>query len=72
MEKYLSATGYWLGLVCTVLALVSRVLMAFNTNPPRIGAADGVAISYNSFLHGAVLFFLLAIASWCRSAKSPS
>jgi hypothetical protein len=70
MEKYLSAAGYWLGLVCTVLALISRVLIAFNSNPPRIGLSDGTALSYNSFLHGAALFFLLAIASWCRTAKN--
>jgi hypothetical protein len=59
-----------LGLVCTVLALISRVLIAFNSNPPRIGVSDGIALSYNSFLHGAALFFLLAIASWCRTAKN--
>jgi len=69
MEKYLSAAGYWLGLVCTVLAIISRVLIAFNSNPPRIGVSDGIALSYNSFLNGAVLFFLLNIASWCRTAK---
>jgi hypothetical protein len=72
MEKHLATAGYWLGLICTVLAIISRVLIAFNSNPPRVGGADGVAISYNSFLHGAVLFFLLAIASWCRTAKSSS
>jgi hypothetical protein len=38
--------------------------------PPRMGAPGGAAISYTSFLHGAALFFLLAIASWCRTAKS--
>lgn len=70
MEKYLSAGGYWLGLICTVLAIISRVLLAFNTNPPRIGVSDGIALSYNSFLHGAALFFLLTIASWCRTAKN--
>ncbi len=44
MEKYLSAAGYWLGLVCTVLAIISRVLIAFNSNPPRIGVSDGGAV----------------------------
>jgi hypothetical protein len=70
MEKYLSAAGYWLGLVCTVLALISRVLIAFNFNLSRIGVSNGIVISYNSFLHGAVLFFLLTIATWCRTAKN--
>lgn len=70
MEKQLSALGYWLGLICTVLALVFRMFTVLNMNPPHLGAAAGNAISYMSFLHGAALFFLLAIASWCRTAKS--
>ena len=28
MEKQLSALGYWLGLICTVLALIFRALLA--------------------------------------------
>ncbi len=72
MEKYLSAAGYWLGVVCTVLALISRVFLAFDFHPPGIGSATGLVISYTSFFHGAVLFFLLAIASCCRTAKSSS
>ena len=70
MEKQLSAIGYWLGLICTALALIFRMLAAFNRFPPLTGAGGGTAISYLSFLHGAALFFLLAIASWCRTAKS--
>jgi hypothetical protein len=30
----------------------------------------GNNVDYMSFLHGAELFFLLSIASWCRSAKA--
>jgi hypothetical protein len=70
MEKYLSIAGYWLGLICTGLALIFRIIIALDMNPPRIGAPTGLAISYVSFIHGAALFFLLAIASWCRTAKS--
>jgi hypothetical protein len=70
MEKQLSALGYWLGLISTVLALILRALTALNITPPQMGAPGGRAISYLSFLHGAVLFFVLAIASWCRSPKS--
>jgi len=70
MGKYLSTAGYWLGLLCTVLAIISRVFLAFDSYPPRIGVPDGLAISYLSFFPGAALFFLLAIASWCRTAKS--
>lgn len=70
MEKHLSAVGYWLGLLCTALAVICRVLLAFNTNALRVGLPGGLAISYTSFFHGAALFFLLAIASWSRTAKS--
>jgi hypothetical protein len=70
MEKQLSALGYWLGLICTVLALIFRTLLALDVVPPHMGAPGGNAISYLSFFHAAGLFFLLAIASWCRTPKS--
>ena len=70
MEKQLFIAGYWLGLICTVLALIFRMLAALNITLSHMGAPGGMAISYSSFLHGAGLFFLLAIASWCRTAKS--
>jgi len=70
MEKQLSTIGYWLGLLCTVLALVLKALAVLKVYAPPVGAPGGIAITYMSFLHGAVLFFLLTIASWCRSAKS--
>jgi hypothetical protein len=70
MEKQLSVLSYWLGLICTVLALIFRIFTALNINLPRMGQPGGTAISYLTFFHGAALFFLLAIASWCRTAKS--
>ena len=70
MEKQLSAIGYWLGVISTVLALLFRMFTALNMIPPHMGAPGGNAISYLSFFHGAALFFLLSIASWCRTAKS--
>ena len=66
MEKQLSLIGYWLGLICTVLALIFRFLTALKKIPPFSGATGGTTISSASFLHGAALFFLLTIASWCR------
>src|SRR5271169_4603962 len=57
-------------LICTVLALIFRMTTALNIFPLHMGAPGGNAISYQSFLHGAALFFLLTIASWCRVAKS--
>ncbi|MGA7919926.1 MAG: hypothetical protein WCA38_09650 [Candidatus Acidiferrales bacterium] len=67
MEEQLSTIGYWLGLICTGLALILRVFVAFNISPPHLGSPGGDAISYMTFFHGAALFFLLSIASWCRT-----
>ncbi len=68
MEKQLSVAGFWLGLICAVLAVIFRICMAFNINMPQLGAAGGNGISYITFFHGAALFFLLAIASWCQNS----
>ncbi|MDP9338980.1 MAG: hypothetical protein M3P45_08940 [Acidobacteriota bacterium] len=70
MEKHLAALGYWLGLICTAVALIFRLLIALNVFAPRIGLGGGIGLSYLTFFHGAGLFFLLSIASWCRAAKS--
>ena len=70
MEKQLSVLGYWLGVISLVLALIFRAFTAANMIPPHMGVPGGNAISYLSFMHGAALFFLLTIASWCRTAKS--
>jgi len=70
MEKQLSTIGYWLGLVCTVLALVFRFFTMIGKIPLFLGVPGGSALSHLSFLHGAVLFFLLTIASWCRTSRA--
>jgi hypothetical protein len=70
MEKQLSLLGYWLGLICTVLAVIFRLLSALGIVLPKMGASRGTELSYMAFLHGGALFFLLAIASWCRTARS--
>ena len=71
MEKQLSVLGYWLGVICLVLAVIFRICIAFSVDAPRLGSATGLSVSYVSFFHGAALFFLLSIASWCqKSIKS--
>ena len=70
MEKQLSVVGYWLGLICTAPRVdLSDAHSSQDASSP-LGVPGGTAISYMSFLHGAALFFLLTIASWCRTAKS--
>lgn len=70
MEKQLVKVGYWLGLICTVFALIIRLLNVLNVSAARIGTYPGLSVSYLGFTRAAGLFFLLAIASWCRTAKS--
>ncbi len=70
MERQPSTLSYWLSLICTILMLISRIFTALAITLPRMGPPDGNVISYLSFFHGAVLFFTLAIASWCRTTKS--
>jgi hypothetical protein len=38
MEKQLSTIGYWLGLICTVLALIFRMFTALKMVPPFMAA----------------------------------
>jgi hypothetical protein len=61
MEKQLSPIGYWLGLVCTVLALILRFILGSSRRQCHFSL---------EFFHGAALFFLLTIASWCRTPRS--
>ncbi|HKS81683.1 MAG TPA: hypothetical protein VJR23_09280 [Candidatus Acidoferrales bacterium] len=71
MEKQLAIAGYWLGVISTVLALVTRLLAMIGVVIFPLPAAGKIPISYRSFLDGAMLFFVLAIASslmkWARS-----
>lgn len=73
MEKKLSTAAYWIAVVSTVLALITRLLaaMGFFVLPMTPGK---VPISYRSFLDGAILFFIMAIASsviaWSKAQKA--
>ena len=40
MEKQLSVLGYWLGVICLALAVIFRICIAFNINPPHFGSAS--------------------------------
>jgi hypothetical protein len=71
MEKQLTIAAYWVGIASTGFALVTRalaILGMFTTSPGRN------PISYRTFLDGAELFFLMAIAGsaliWAKSNKT--
>ncbi len=73
MEKHIITWSYWLGLASAVIALVMRALNAFAIWLPQT-IAQGRTIWYMSFFKGALLFFLIAIATanytWARGQKS--
>ena len=72
MEKQLATSAYWIAVVSTVLALITRALAAFGllVSPATAGK---IPISYRSFLDGAILFFIMAIASsvivWVKTQR---
>jgi hypothetical protein len=78
MEKHLCKVAYWIGIICTVLALLTRGLAMLGiwtaTLAGGAGSTGRIPLSYRSFLDGAVLFFLMAIASsvalWAEAQKS--
>ena len=55
MEKQIVTVSYWLGLLSSLIALVLKALTIFGMK--------GVAFWYMSFFKGALLFFLIAIAT---------
>jgi hypothetical protein len=73
VEKQLALSAYWIGVVSTFFALVTRLLAAVGVFV--LSATPGkVPISYRSFLDGAILFFIMAIASsviaWAKAQKA--
>jgi hypothetical protein len=62
MEKSLARLSYWLGVLCTVLAVLARLLNMVGVNALQFNTR-GNGIGYRTFLAGAILFFVMAIAS---------
>ena len=71
LEKQLAASSYWLGLVSTVLAFITRTLAVFNIFPFHTGT---IPLNYWSFFHGAILMFMITVASsviaWARAQRT--
>ncbi len=65
MEQRLSTVAFWVGIVCTLLALVSRgfLMIGVLMFPLIASSPKSIQLSPKSFLDGAVLFFVMAIAS---------
>ena len=62
MEKQIVTGSYWLGLLCSLIALALRSLNAFGILTPTV-VQQGKTLWYMSFFKGALLFFLIAIAT---------
>ena len=64
MEKQLATAAYWAGIVSTVLALIMRglALLGIYAFSPGVVAGRN-PVSFRTFLEGAILFFVMAIAS---------
>jgi hypothetical protein len=73
VEKHVVTWSYWLGLASTAITLVTRALNAIGIALPQ-PLVQGQTLWYMSFYKGALLFFLVAIATasytWTRGQKS--
>jgi hypothetical protein len=62
VEKQIVTVSYWLGLVSSLIALALRALNIFGILSPEV-IQQGKTLWYMSFYKGALLFFLIAIAT---------
>lgn len=62
MEKQIVTVSYWLGLLSSLIALGLRLLNAFGIMSSTV-IQQGKTLWYMSFYKGALLFFLIAIAT---------
>ena len=74
MEKQLCTVAYWIGVISTALALITRLLAVIGVSVFPAATSGKIPISYRSFLDGAMLFFVMAIASsvamWVKQQRS--
>jgi hypothetical protein len=63
MEKHIMRVSYGLCLLCAVLALITRCLIALKM-PAQIFASGGnYAIGYHAFIDGVFLFFMTSLTT---------
>lgn len=62
MERLILRWSYLLGLLCAVLALIARGLNVMGMSAALV-QTKGNSIGYHSFVDGALLFFVTAIAT---------
>ncbi len=62
MYKQISVWSFWLGLACTLLAIIFRALAAVAIWPVLV-PAEGAGISYVTFQRAAETLLLLSLAA---------
>ena len=67
LEKHIITWSYWLGMLSTLLCLALRFLNMLGILTKRV-IQQGQTLWYMSFFKGALLFFLIAIATWSYAA----
>ncbi|MFZ1941044.1 MAG: hypothetical protein WBA18_08535 [Terracidiphilus sp.] len=63
MEKRLVTAAYWIGILCVVIAIVTRGLALVGIYVLQSASTGRVWATYRNFLEAALLFFVMAIAS---------
>jgi uncharacterized membrane protein YkgB len=66
LDNQICKVSYWIGLLCTVVAIITRFLAMIGVMAGPLaggGSVGKIPLSYKSFLDGAMLFFLMSIAS---------
>jgi hypothetical protein len=62
MGKHVIRWSYWLGAILAILALIARGLNMIGLNTLAF-TTRGNEVSYHTFVEGAVLFFVISIAT---------
>jgi hypothetical protein len=62
MEKYILKVSYWVGVICAVLAIVTRIASSLGFEMVTLHTR-GHEIDYHSLLDAALLFLFIAMAS---------
>ncbi len=69
MEKSLAHGSYWLGVVCSLVAVVWKGLEVLNVAPEAFGS-----VKYMTLYKGGLLLLLISIATagcaWLKSQKA--
>jgi hypothetical protein len=75
LEKHLATAAYWIGILSTAIALIMRLLALMGIFAFSRAVVEGkTPITYRAFLDGAMLFFIMSIASgviaWTKERKA--